>query len=195
MRIYLDESKKIDKWKIVIGWFFTYHNTNYIETFIWRKKEDFNIPKGAELKSTKKYWKYFIEKISLDEDYKKLDIYTFGFKFDNYFIESPEWYINLVLEVLIILLNHTNPWKWSKINFFHDNINAKDNNRIERNLDKILNNRFWIKSSFKIHNSKKYLWLQLADLIVSKYKEIYLFEDITSLDYFISDKDFEHKKT
>ncbi len=195
MRVYIDESKKIEKWKIIIWWFFTSHNTHFIENFVKYKKVSFQIPENAELKSTKKYWKLFIEKISEDNDFNNLEIYTFGFKFENYFIESTEWYINLVLELLISILSKIEIKKWDKINLFHDNINAKDNNKIERWIDKILNYKFWIKSCFKIHNSKKYLGLQLADLIVSKYKEFYLFADISNLEPFILKKDFKNKKT
>jgi len=195
MRVYIDESKKIEKWKIIIWWFFTSHNTNFIENFVKNKKILFKIPDKAELKSTKKYWKIFIENISDDNDFDNLDIYTFGFKFENYFIESSEWYINLVLELLISVLNQIEIKKWDKINLFHDNINAKNNNKIERQIDRVLNEQFWIKSNFKIHNSKKYLGLQLADLIVSKYKEFYLFDDIYNLEDFILKKDFKNKKT
>lgn len=44
-------------------------------------------------------------------------------------------------------------------------------------------------------NLKKYLVLQLDDLIVSKYKEFYLFEDVYKLDEFIYLKDSKNKKT
>lgn len=38
MIIYLDESKRLWKWEIVIWWFFSYHNTYYIDNFVKYKK-------------------------------------------------------------------------------------------------------------------------------------------------------------
>ena len=38
MIIYLDESKRLWKWEIVIWWFFSYHNTHYIDNFVKYKK-------------------------------------------------------------------------------------------------------------------------------------------------------------
>jgi len=191
MRIYLDESKQIDEWKIIIGWFFTHHNTHFIDTFIKNKKKIFSIPENAELKSTKKFWKLFIENITNDSDFNQLQIFTFWFKFENYFNESEEWYVNLILETLILIFNCINLKKWGKINIFHDHFNAKNNKIVEKKIDKILIEKYWIKSIFKIHNSKNNLWIQLADLIVWTYRKYYLHDDVTKLDEFIYDKDFK----
>ena len=195
MRIYLDESKRLWEWKIIIWWFFTYHNTSYIEKFIKDKKYLFNIPLNAELKSTKKYWKEFLENISVDENYNELQIYNFWFKFENYFYESEDLYVNILLDVLIKLLSTLNIKKWEKINIFHDNLNSKNNKNFEKKVEIILNQKFWIKSVFKIHNSKKYLGLQLADLIVWEYRNFYFYDDIDNLDDFILKKDFKQQKT
>jgi hypothetical protein len=195
MRIYLDESKQIDKWKIVIWWFFTYHNTNYLEKFLNNKKDSFWIPNNAELKSTKKYWKQFLEQLSNDNDFKNLDIKVFWFKYENYFYESEKWYINLIIDVLINILSTLKLKTWEKINIFHDNLNAKNNKNTETKVENILNNHFWIKSNFKIHNSKKYTSLQLADLITWDYRKLYLYNDINKLSEIFLKKEFKNKKT
>ena len=194
MKIYIDESKKIWEWKIIIWWFFTLHNMHFIEKFMKNKKNDFSIPENAELKSTKKYWKLFIENLKNDKEFNNLEIYTFWFKFENYYLESEKGYINLIIAVLDNLFNLIEINKWDKINIFHDNFNA-NNKSAEKSIDKILNDKFSIKSIFKIHNSKKYLSLQLADLIVWEYKKYYLYDDVNELEDFIFTKDFKNKKT
>jgi len=45
-----------------------------------------------------------------------------------------------------------------------------------------------------LYNSKKFLSLQLADLLVSKYKEYYFFDDVVELDTLIVGKDLEQQK-
>jgi len=44
------------------------------------------------------------------------------------------------------------------------------------------------KITFNFENSKNYYWLQLADLIVWKFKEFYFFDDIKYLDDFVNNK-------
>lgn len=195
MRIYLDESKKIWNGQIVIWGFITFHNTQFIEKFVKNKKLDFLIPDNVELKSINKYWRLFSEKVSWDGEFDKLQVLTFGFYFENYFVESDEWYTNLLLDVLLRVLNFMQPSKWEKVNVFHDNLNAQNNSKVEKKIDQVLSGRFGVKSHFKIHNSKNFLGLQLADLIVWKYKEFYFFNDVNTLDKLINKKDWKNKKT
>lgn len=189
MRIYLDESKKLWEWKIIIGGFFTYHNNNYIDKFISSKKQEFNIIENIELKSTKSHWKNFTEKLSRDLDFIDFKITTFWYLFENYFYDSEDWYFILLLNVLDNIFKNIKFNKLDKINIFHDNLNFRNNKYAEKKLENLVKQKFWLKCIFNIHNSKKYLWLQLADLVVWKYKEFYLFEDVNHLDEFISIKD------
>ena len=41
MIIYLDESKQLAEWKIVIGWFITKHKTSYINKYVINKKKQY----------------------------------------------------------------------------------------------------------------------------------------------------------
>lgn len=189
MIIYLDESKRLWKWEIVIWWFFSYHNTHYIDNFIKYKKKKLNIIENIELKSTNKFWKSFINMMSNDEDFWNLDIKTFWFHFKNYFFDSSETYMNLLLEILVKIIESY--WKKysTKITIVHDNINASNNKIVSKKIEKILKN-IWFSSEFKIHNSQKYLSLQLADLIVWEYKKLYFFDDVKSLDDYLLEKNF-----
>lgn len=76
----------------------------------------------------------------------------------------------------------------------HDNINVKDTRFIVRKTEKYLKDKFDIKAKLEIHNSKKFLSLQLADLLVSKYKEFYFFDEIDELDEVVLYKNLMHKK-
>jgi hypothetical protein len=40
MNIYIDESKKLAKWQIVIWWFITKHSNNFINKYILEKKKE-----------------------------------------------------------------------------------------------------------------------------------------------------------
>ncbi len=187
MIIYLDESKRLGKWLIVVGWFISSHNTSYIEKFMENKKQDFWIPENIELKSIDKYGKIFIEKICIDEDFKNLDLYSFGFCFDNYFFDSEEAYTNLVLKVLTEIYSNC-PYKNSKAIITHDDINIKSHKLITKKVESYLKQNFDIKAKFWLYNSKKFLSLQLADLLVSKYKEYYFFDDVVELDSLVRRK-------
>jgi len=195
MRIYLDESKQIEKWKIIIWWFVTFHNTHYIEKYLIKKKTEFKIPENAELKSTKKYWKYFLENLGNDNSFIQLNIKVFWKLFKNYYVESEEWYLNFLIELITEIYNLIEIKVWEKIYIFHDNINANKNKVFEKKIISILNKNFWIKVDFKIHNSKKYLGLQLADLIVWDYRKLYLYNDITQLSSIFVNKKLKNKKT
>ncbi len=193
MIIYLDESKRIWKWKIVVWWFLSFHNTHYIEKFMKNKKKDFWILERVELKSSNKYWKIFLEKLFFDKDFEKLDIYTFWFNFDNYFFDSSETYTNILMKIFVDIF-----WKYNyfskKVIVVHDNINVPNNKDFEKKINTFLKNKFDIKSEFKIRNSKSFLSLQLADIIVWEYKKLYFFEWVNNLDDFIMKKDINKQK-
>ena len=194
MIIYLDESKRLGQGLIVVGWFISSHNTSYIEKFVENKKSDFWIPQNIELKSVDKYWKIFIERLANDMDFKILDMYTFGFMFDNYFFDSEEAYTNIILKILKNIFD-IKIYNWEKVKIIHDNLNTKGSKLITKKVESFSKEVYDMKVKFEIHNSKKFLSLQLADLIVSKYKELYFFDSVTSLDKFIEIKDIFTKKT
>ncbi|MDA9129209.1 DUF3800 domain-containing protein [Candidatus Gracilibacteria bacterium] len=193
MIIYLDESKRLGKGLIVIGGFISCHNTGYIEKFIENKKVDFDIPKKVELKSIDKYGKIFMEKLKEDNDFSSLDIYSFGFCFSSYFFDSQEMYTNLLIKVLSEVYNLC-PYKQRKSTIVHDNVNAKNHEFITKKIEQYLKDKLDIKAKVEIHNSKKFLSLQLADLLVSKYKELYFFDEVNELDDMVLYKNLIHKK-
>lgn len=163
MIIYLDESKRLWKWEIVIWGFLSFHNTHYIDTFIKNKKKEFWIIEKVELKSTNKFWRLFCEKISKDDDFKKLKIITFWFHFENYYFDSWETYMNLLLWIFDKIINKIN-MKWKTI-IVQDNINVSNNSVFENKFNSFVKRRYWIKIEFKLRNSRNILSLQLADLI------------------------------
>lgn len=61
--IVLDESKKLWEGKIVIWWFLSSHNKQYIDTFVKNKINDFWIQKNRELKSLNDFWKKFLDNL------------------------------------------------------------------------------------------------------------------------------------
>lgn len=193
MIIYLDESKRIGKWEIVIGWFLSFHNTHYIEKFITHKKVQFDVPEGVELKSTNKFGRLFFERINSDEDFDELSMYSFGFHFDNYFVDSEDTYMNNLLKIFKKLFSDY----WfdvKKVKIIQDNINISKNRVFENKINNYLRDNYFIKAEFKLRNSKNFLWLQLADLIVWDYKKLFFFDDIDHLEDSIDKKDIRHKK-
>jgi len=187
MIIYLDESKRIWKGEIVIGGFLSFHNTHYIDTFVKNKKKEFGIPEKIELKSTNKFWKLFLDKISFDKDFEKLKISTFGYHFENYFFDSSETYMNFLIKIFIKIFEEIDFWG-NKIIIVQDNINISDNRVFENKINWFIKKKFWFKSEFKIRNSKNILSLQFADLIVWEYKKLYFFDDVNFLEEYILTK-------
>ena len=193
MIIYLDESKRLGKWLIVIWWFISSHNTSYIEKFIQNKKKDFWISEKIELKSTNKFGKQFLNHLGTDYDFKELDLFSFWFCFENYFFDSEKAYTNLLIRVLSEVYQQ-NPYEDKKSIIVHDNLNSNNHKFITRKIEKYLKEKFDIKAKLEIHNSKKFLSLQLADLLVSKYKEFYFFDDVNEIDELVVHKNLIHKK-
>lgn len=98
--------------------------------------------------------------------------------------------MEFLFEVFEDLLKYIN---CEKVIIFHDNISLKNKNDFISNIKKFFKNKK-IKSEFEINDSKLNFSLQLADLLLSKYKEKFLFEDILYLPDFILKKDLENKK-
>lgn len=195
MIIYLDESKRIGKWEIVVwGFLSENHNTAYIHKFMKLKLKDFNISDTIELKSTNKFWKKFIFELMTDKDFDKLDIHTFSFHFKEYYIESPEGYMNLLIKIFTEIFSYE--WKINKkIIIVHDNINTKDNRVFENKISNYVSEKFGYKVEFTLKGSKNDLNLQLADIIVWEYKKLYFFDDVNNLEHFLEMKNLDNKKT
>jgi hypothetical protein len=195
MRIYLDESKKIWKGKIVMGWFLTYHSTSFIEKFITNKKKDFSIPYHVELKSTNKYGRLFIDKIKRDNNFEELQIYTFAFCFENYFVDCYKRYWELLKIALWNVLECIEVQNGLKVNIFHDDMNVPNNRDFEKNMNSFLKEKLWIKSEFQIKKSHICFGIQLADLVVWEYRKWYWYDDVLDLEWFVLAKDINTKKT
>lgn len=191
MIICIDESKKLWEGKIVVWWFVSSHNKSYINRFVDNKKKDFKIQENRELKSSNKFWKLFLEELEYDKDFDKFDIYTFGFVFDNYFFDNQETYTSFIKTVLIKVINKQ---KIKNLHIIHDKLSLKNKKKFILDLQNYLQSNN-CKTKVEILDSQKKLYLQLADLIVSKYKELYLFDDVKVLPEFILKKDFLNKKT
>lgn len=191
--IYLDESKRLGKWEIVIWGFISSHNTTYMEKFIKNKKKDFDIYEWVELKSTNKFGRRFVDRLKVDFDFDVLDIQTFSYHFDSYFLESEESYLNILFRVLWSIFNIQDECMWKKYLIMHDDLNVKNQKKTEKRVNDFLRENFNIKPEFKIWKSKSHLCLQLADLIVWEYKKIYFFREIEFLDKYLQRKDIIKK--
>lgn len=164
------------------------HNTAYISKLIRKLKKDFQIKDHIELKSINKYGEEFIRNFHKTSDYIDLDMKTFWFCFNNY-TDSIENYKKILLQTIKIIYPYINYYKQDII-IVADKITIKDTNKVQKEIENLVKTSFNIKwkLTFNFENSKNYHWLQLADLIVWKYKEFYFFDDIEYLDDFVWDK-------
>jgi len=168
MIIYLDESKKLSKWKISVWWFITEHNINYVNKFIINKKLEYWLKNSKlELKSIKKSWKMFYKDIIRDKNFKIISRNIIWVNITWYYKDNFKQYIEiisiLVSKIYIWIKNHK-----SHITIISDFlIFWRNTTKIEKEIIYVLNKRFplykWYK--FKFINSKKSQWIQLADLI------------------------------
>ena len=187
MIIYLDESKKLARWDFIYWWFISKHNSWYLTTFVNKEQEKIWINLNLELKSTNNFWKEFVKKVSESLFYEDLEIKTFWFHFKNYYVDSFDNY----KEVLIWTIKNIYPllenYYWN-IKIIPDRTSFKDYRKTKIKLENIINNTFKFKRKvvLEFENSSTNKPLQLADLIVWKYKELYLFDDIISLDNFVN---------
>jgi len=167
MRIYLDESKRLWEWKIVFGWFITKHSHSYINNFILMKKEQYKIYNDFELKGSKAWWKYFLEKIVKDNNFDILENSITGINIFWYFKDNLSGYKEIMWKIIEqhkwYLINYTR-----KISIIADHVSFwKNTRKIELEIEQYLNERFsfYSKITFTFVNSKNNLWVQLADLI------------------------------
>jgi len=73
--------------------------------------------------------------------------------------------LNILLNIFSKIFNKITLKKTQKVTIVHDNLNFKNNLKASQKINLFLKKNN-IKADFKIHNSKKYLSLQLSDLIV-----------------------------
>jgi len=189
MRIYLDESKRLGEWKIVFGWFITNHSHSYVEKFIHNKKEEYKIKSSLELKWSKIWWKYFYWNMIKDNDFSILSKSIIWINIDWYSKDNIEDYKKIILS----LLKEIRSIKNYKSNIFLvvDIIKfSKNLRKTEKEIELFLNNNldiYW-KIIFNFVDSKKYLWVQLSDLISYKLWKFHFFWE--ELDDFILNNSF-----
>ena len=159
------------------------HNSSYINKFVNNNQIRIWFKTYVELKSTEYFWKEFVEKISILKDYNDLKIRTFWFSFWNYYVDSFENYEKVLIETIKKIYPFLKEYK-KEINIIADKTTFKNFKKSEKKLETIINNSFKFnkKLKFRFESSWKNKSLQLADLIVWKYKEFYLFDDIWELD-------------
>ena len=186
MIIYLDESKKIAKWHFIFWGFLSEHNSSYINKFVITNQVNLWIKWDIELKSTQEFWINFVENISDSIFYKNLKIKTFWLFFNGYYVDSFENYEKVLIETIKNIYPFLENYK-KEINIIADKTTFKNLKKSEKKLETIINNNFKFnkKLKFRFESSKKNKSLQLADLIIWKYKEFYLFDDIYKLDDFV----------
>lgn len=174
MIIYIDESKKINKWKkwqYIFWWIITTYKSGTINK-IYCEFLDFSwIKYKWELKSTDRLYKSEIEWF-----YNFLDSkwYMENIEFCWIYIEEYKENWNNYIEMLSILTkfiiekNKFNNNSISKIQIIADNLKLDIK---EKDIEKILNNKILkeLKDNrikklwFTFFNSKKYWWLSFAD--------------------------------
>ncbi len=177
MIIFLDESKKINKWKkwqYIFWWLITTYKPSTIDKIYWEFLEEIGVSlKWWELKST-------------DRNYKDKIYWFYSFLISKWYMKNIEFcwiYIdeykengNNYIEMLTILMSFiikknkfNNNW-FSKIQIIADKLKLNKN---ENYIQKLLNkNLHWLKQEnylkiiwFDFYNSKKFWWLQFADFI------------------------------
>jgi len=194
MRIFLDESKKIDgwkKWQFIFWWLVTTYKPSTIDKIyleflesIWFKN------KWKELKSTDRYYKNQINDFYnfLDDKWYMENIELCWIYIEEY-RENWENYTEMlsILTEFIIENNKFKDYWLSKIQIIADNLKLNKN---QRDIEIWLNNELEqllieskIKSLwFKFFNSKKFWWLQFADFVAWILKRKYI-DNKEELDY------------
>ena len=192
MIIYLDESKKLSEWKIAIWWFITEHNNHYINRFIENKKIEYWLENpDIELKSIRKAWKVFYENILKDEEFKIISRNIVWVNITWYYKDNFKQYI----EIISLLISKIYIWirsHKSNITIISDFLIFWRNTiKIEKEIVSVLNKKFplykWYK--FRFVNSKKFQWVQLADLISYQLRLVNINRE-KLLDDFLLDNNF-----
>lgn len=192
MIIYLDESKRLAKGQIVFWWFITKHNNHYINKFIeWKKEEYWFKQSSIELKSIKDTWKQFYENMIQDDDFYIIANNIVWISISWYYKDNKHKYFKIISILINKIYNWIKLHKWN-ITIISDMFNFwKDNSKIEKEIEIILNEDYslykWFK--FKFVNSKNYWGVQLADLISYQLRLANISKD-KKLDEFLIDNNF-----
>ena len=168
MIIYLDESKKLAKWKIVIWWFITSHTIPYINKYINNKKIKYWFKNTTiELKSIRDSWRMFYNKMIKDTNFEIISNNLLWISVEWYYKDDKKKYIKIISMLIWKIYNWVK--KYNKdITIIADRLEFWKNNwKVEKELMNVINTKYplykWYK--FKFVNSKSYVWVQLADLI------------------------------
>ena len=168
MIIYLDESKKLSEWKIVIAWFITKHNTSYINKYVKEKKKLYWFKNTQlELKSTRDSWKLFYEKMIKDQNFWIISNNIIWITINWYNKDSKEWY-KKSLSILIWHIYDSIKDYNKDIKIIADKLNLwKKTRKVEIEIQDYLNSTFPLDDGYKFNfvNSKSFEWVQISDLI------------------------------
>lgn len=190
MRIYLDESKRLWKWKIVFWWFITTHSNKNIENFIKSKKVDYKIFDNVELKWSKPSWKYFYDRMINENNFQILNNSIIWINIYEYYKDDFSKYKKIIKYLLLQNFNYIKNYK-KDINIIADYVNYwKNTQKIEKEIEKYLNGKFNIcwKINFEFKHSNTSYWIQLSDLIAYKLGKSYFYWE--QLDDFILENNF-----
>jgi len=189
MRIYLDESKRLWEWKIVFGWFITKHSYSYIQKELENKKIEYKIKSKVELKWKDNLWKYFYKRFSNDWKFNLINNSIIWINISNYYKDSLKWYKKIIYMLLNQNINYFINYN-KDIIVIADYVNFWKKTKIEKEIEKYLNDNFEIKSRIKFNFwlSDNVLWIQLADIISYKLWKSFFFWEI--LDDYINENLF-----
>lgn len=192
MIIYLDESKRLAEWKMVIAWFITKHNTNYINRFIENKKRVYwFIDVSIELKGIKNSWQFFYENMIKDLNFGIISNNIVWITIDWYYRDNKNLYMKalgfLISKIYNALINYN-----KDITIIADNLILwKNTRKVELEIQGYLNINFPLQSKHKFNfvNSKSFWWVQLSDLISYQFRLVNLNQK-KDFDDFISNNSF-----
>lgn len=178
MIIYLDESKKIDKWKkwqFIFWWLITTYKSSTIDKLF---KEFISLNKIKltwwEIKSTDRRYKDKIDSFYtflVDKWY--INNIEFCWIYINEYRENWKNYIEMLSILVEFIINNNkfkNKW-FSKVQIISDmlKLDIKENtirNELNINLDEIKNINNIKKVWLEFYNSKSFWWLMFSDFVV-----------------------------
>ncbi len=175
MIIYLDESKRLEKWQIVFWWFITKHSISYINKYIENKKIEYWFKNSLfELKSIEKSWKIFYEKMISDSRFNIISNNILWISVNWYYKDDKNKYIQILNKLIWKIYNWIKNYN-KDITIISDRLEFwKNNGKIEKEVMNVINENYplykWYK--FKFVNSKSYAWIQIADLIAYELRQV-----------------------
>ena len=168
MNIYIDESKKLAKWQIVIWGFITKHSNNFVNKYIYEKKKEYWFKNcDLELKSVKNTGKIFYENMIFDDDFSIIFNNIIWINIEWYFKDEKEKYIEIIWKLIWKIYIWIKTYK-KDIYIISDNLYLdKNNKKVEKEINNFLNKKYPLYKGYKFLfvNSKWFWWVQLADLI------------------------------